>query len=173
MNLRPLGPQPSALPSYAIPRSSLCLFSTDFAIVADIFHFEKRFTAGFLFVIILLGFLSGKRAGLWEKVCNHSVGWNTDCAKCHREDVGCSFFVTGWGQKTAEIVGRRDRNMGSDVRKGIVSFDMDMTLLDHADWKIPDSAREALKSLKERYYVVIATGREMDARYSAGLTKQI
>ena len=51
--------------------------------------------------------------------------------------------------------------MGSDVRKGIVSFDMDMTLLDHADWKIPDSAREALKSLKERYYVVIATGRDM------------
>ena len=149
------------------------LFSTDFVIIADIFRFEKRFTAGFLFVIILLGFLSGKRAGLWEKVCNHSVGWNTDCAKCHREDVGRSFFVTGWGQKTAEIVGRRDRNMGSDVRKGIVSFDMDMTLLDHADWKIPDSAREALKSLKERYYVVIATGRDMDARYSAGLTKLV
>jgi Predicted hydrolases of the HAD superfamily len=45
--------------------------------------------------------------------------------------------------------------------------------LDHADWKIPDSAREALKSLKERYYVVIATGRDMDARYSAGLTKLV
>ena len=27
---------------------------SDFAIIADIFHFEKRFTAGFLFVIILL-----------------------------------------------------------------------------------------------------------------------
>lgn len=63
--------------------------------------------------------------------------------------------------------------MRSDARKGIVSFDMDMTLLDHADWKIPDSAREALRRLKERYYVVIATGRDMDARYSAGLSKLV
>ena len=29
------------------------LFLTDFVIIADIFRFEKRFTAGFLFVIII------------------------------------------------------------------------------------------------------------------------
>lgn len=57
--------------------------------------------------------------------------------------------------------------------KGIVSFDMDMTLLNHEDWKIPDSAKEALKRLREKYYIVIATGRDMDAKYSAGLVEQV
>lgn len=63
--------------------------------------------------------------------------------------------------------------MNYDTGKGIVSFDMDMTLLNHADWRIPDSAREALKRLRERYYVVIATGRDMDAKYSAGLMELV
>lgn len=54
--------------------------------------------------------------------------------------------------------------------KGIVSFDMDMTLLDHGNWRIPDSAMEALRCLREHYYIVIATGRDMDAKYSDGLT---
>ena len=63
--------------------------------------------------------------------------------------------------------------MNHDTGKGIVSFDMDMTLLNHADWRIPDSAREALKRLRERYYVVIATGRDMDAKYSAGLMELV
>lgn len=53
--------------------------------------------------------------------------------------------------------------------KGIVSFDMDMTLLNHADYRIPDSAIEAVHRLHENYYVVIATGRDMDAKFSEGL----
>lgn len=63
--------------------------------------------------------------------------------------------------------------MENTARKGIVSFDMDMTLLNHADWRIPDSAMQALKCLRERYYIVIATGRDMDAKYSAGLAELV
>ena len=48
LNLRPLGPQPSALPSYAIPRE----VSND-SIIADNFGFEKRFTSSFLFDIMI------------------------------------------------------------------------------------------------------------------------
>lgn len=50
--------------------------------------------------------------------------------------------------------------------RSIVSFDLDMTLLDHKDYRIPDSAMEALKRLKERHIVVLATGRDMDTYYS-------
>lgn len=57
--------------------------------------------------------------------------------------------------------------------KGIASFDMDMTLLDHADYKIPDSAIRALKRLRERYYIVIATGRDLDSKFSAGLKEMV
>ena len=57
--------------------------------------------------------------------------------------------------------------------KGLVCFDMDMTLLDHRDWKIPDSARKAVELLRENYYIAIATGRDMDAKYSEGLSEQV
>ena len=57
--------------------------------------------------------------------------------------------------------------------KGIVSFDMDMTLLDHADYKIPESAMRALEKLRENYYIVIATGRDLDSKYSAGLKEMV
>ncbi len=53
--------------------------------------------------------------------------------------------------------------------RGIVSFDMDMTLLNHADYKIPDSAIKALDLLRKHYYIVIATGRDMDGKFSEGL----
>lgn len=52
------------------------------------------------------------------------------------------------------------------MKKGIVSFDIDMTLLDHKDYRIPDSAMRAIELLREQYYVVIATGRDMDAKFS-------
>ncbi len=58
-------------------------------------------------------------------------------------------------------------------KKGIVSFDMDMTLLNHSDFQIPESAVRAVNRLHENYYVVIATGRDMDARYSQGLSDPI
>lgn len=57
--------------------------------------------------------------------------------------------------------------------KGIVSFDMDMTLLNHEDYKIPDSAIKALDLLRKNYYIVIATGRDMDAKFSEGLADQV
>lgn len=66
-----------------------------------------------------------------------------------------------------------ERRMEEYKEKGLISFDMDMTLLNHEDWKIPDSALLALDRLRERYYIVIATGRDMDAKYSAGLTDQV
>ncbi len=50
--------------------------------------------------------------------------------------------------------------------KAIVSFDLDMTLLDHKDYTIPASAMEALRLLRKRHYVVLATGRDMDTYYS-------
>lgn len=51
----------------------------------------------------------------------------------------------------------------------IVSFDMDMTLLDHETFEIPASAMKALGMLRERYVVVVATGRDMDSHYSRKL----
>lgn len=60
-----------------------------------------------------------------------------------------------------------------DTKKGIVSFDMDMTLLDHADYKIPDSAMRALELLRENYYIVIATGRDLDSAFSVGLKDMV
>lgn len=51
--------------------------------------------------------------------------------------------------------------------KKIISFDLDMTLLDHQNYTIPDSAREALRGLRERgNLIVLATGRDMDNHYS-------
>ena len=57
--------------------------------------------------------------------------------------------------------------------KPIVSFDMDMTLLDHETFKIPDSAMEALRLLRGRYVVVLATGRDMDSHYSRELRELV
>ena len=57
--------------------------------------------------------------------------------------------------------------------KPIVSFDVDMTLLDHKDWTIPDSAMETLQKLRENYTIVLATGRDMDSSFSVVLKEQI
>lgn len=49
----------------------------------------------------------------------------------------------------------------------MISFDLDMTLLDHKTGKIPDSAMEAIDRLrKSGRRIVLATGRDMDNRYS-------
>lgn len=53
--------------------------------------------------------------------------------------------------------------------KPIVSFDMDMTLLDHSTNQIPGSAMEAVRRLRENYVVVLATGRDMDSHFSIRL----
>lgn len=57
--------------------------------------------------------------------------------------------------------------------KPIVSFDMDMTLLNHADMKITSSAMEAIERLRENYIIVIATGRDMDSHYSVQYRDQV
>ena len=53
--------------------------------------------------------------------------------------------------------------------KPIVSFDMDMTLLDHSTNEIPDSAMEAIRRLRENHVIVLATGRDMDSHFSVRL----
>ena len=51
-------------------------------------------------------------------------------------------------------------------RRSIVSFDLDMTLLDHSDYKITDSALQALQRLRADHRIVLASGRDMDNHYS-------
>ena len=52
-------------------------------------------------------------------------------------------------------------------KKRIISFDLDMTLLNHKNWKIPDSALEALELLRRDSVIVIASGRNMDHEMSS------
>lgn len=52
------------------------------------------------------------------------------------------------------------------IKKRIFSFDLDMTLLDHETWKIPDSAMEVLEHLRKDSVIVIASGRNMDYELS-------
>ena len=56
----------------------------------------------------------------------------------------------GFPNKGAAIIERKRRI----AMKGIVSFDMDMTLLNHADYKIPDSAIEAIEALRKNHFIV-------------------
>ena len=51
--------------------------------------------------------------------------------------------------------------------KPIISFDLDMTLLNHATMTIPDSAIAALDKLRENYCIVLGTARDMDAPNSS------
>lgn len=46
-------------------------------------------------------------------------------------------------------------------KKRVVSFDLDLTLLDHSTMRITQSALEAIDLLREKYYIVLATGRDM------------
>ncbi len=59
------------------------------------------------------------------------------------------------------------------MKKGIVSFDIDMTLLDHKDYTIPESTLRAVSLLHDNYYIAVATGRDMDDAGSAGLVDGI
>lgn len=58
-------------------------------------------------------------------------------------------------------------------RKSIISFDLDMTLLDHAVYRIPDSALEAVERLRKDHKIVIASGRDMDNHYSIQFKEQL
>lgn len=59
------------------------------------------------------------------------------------------------------------------IRKRIVSFDLDMTLLDHKTWKITESALKALEILRKDNVIVIASGRNMDLPLSVGYRDQL
>ncbi len=52
------------------------------------------------------------------------------------------------------------------MKKRIASFDLDQTLLDHSNYQIPESAMRALEQLRENFYIVLSTGRDMDNYYS-------
>ncbi len=55
----------------------------------------------------------------------------------------------------------------------IISFDLDMTLLDHKTYRISDSAMESVERLRERHRIVLATGRDMDNHYSRPFKEQL
>lgn len=50
--------------------------------------------------------------------------------------------------------------------KKLVSFDLDMTLLEHDTYQITDSALKALERIRGKHIIVLATGRDMDNYYS-------
>lgn len=53
------------------------------------------------------------------------------------------------------------------MKKGIVFFDLDGTLLDNSCDEIPESAEEGLSNLRKNgYLIVLSTGRDMDTHYS-------
>lgn len=49
----------------------------------------------------------------------------------------------------------------------MISFDLDMTLLDHRTNQIPSSALRAIELLRKKHKIVLATGRDMDNYYSS------
>lgn len=49
----------------------------------------------------------------------------------------------------------------------MISFDLDMTLLDHATGQITPSALRAIELLRKNHRIVLATGRDMDNYYSS------
>ena len=48
----------------------------------------------------------------------------------------------------------------------MISFDLDMTLLDHKSGKITDSALKSIEQLRKKHKIIIATGRDMDNYFS-------
>ena len=51
-------------------------------------------------------------------------------------------------------------------KRRIISFDLDMTLLDHRTWEIPASAMEAIRLLRRDSVIAVASGRNMNEPYS-------
>lgn len=59
-------------------------------------------------------------------------------------------------------------------RQRIISFDIDMTLLDHKDFQIPPSAMEAIQKIKEKGdIVVLATGRNLENSVSRDVVRMV
>jgi len=65
---------------------------------------------------------------------------------------------------------------GKQIRgyAGAVFFDLDGTLLDNTTDCVPDSAKEALRELKENHFLVcLSTGRDMDTHYSQKYMEEV
>lgn len=58
-------------------------------------------------------------------------------------------------------------------RKKILSFDLDMTLVDDRTNTIPQSALDAIHRAKENYYIVIATGRDLTQAANRFVLEQV
>ena len=48
------------------------------------------------------------------------------------------------------------------MKNGVLSFDLDLTLLEHANMRITPSALDAINLLRDQWYIVIASGRDMN-----------
>lgn len=59
------------------------------------------------------------------------------------------------------------------MKKPILSFDLDMTLLDHKTWEIPPSALYAIEMLRPYCRLVVATGRNLDDILGVPYQKQL
>lgn len=57
--------------------------------------------------------------------------------------------------------------------KKILSFDLDMTLVDDQTNTIPQSALDAIDKVRDRYHIVIATGRDLSLAANQFVLKQI
>lgn len=57
---------------------------------------------------------------------------------------------------------RQRKRLMMNKKKRMVCFDLDMTLLDHSTWKIPESAMKAIEILRKDSVIVVASGRNMD-----------
>lgn len=58
--------------------------------------------------------------------------------------------------------------------KKLICFDMDMTLLDHATYRIPESAMRALDQLRAfGHIIVLASGRDMENEFSLPLANLV
>ena len=58
-------------------------------------------------------------------------------------------------------------------KKKILSFDLDNTLLDDSVLKIPESALKAIDDIRDRYHIVLATGRDLTADSSKPFLESI
>ena len=60
------------------------------------------------------------------------------------------------------------------IRKNVlVSFDFDCSLFDHESEKITPSAIETIERLRKKYYIVLASGRDMDLPHNKRFIEQI
>lgn len=63
--------------------------------------------------------------------------------------------------------------MTEPVKKKILSFDLDMTLIDDRTNRIPQSALDAINKVRANYHIVIATGRDLTLEVNHFVLEQV